>query len=321
MSKELFELRAGTFVRQLQLGAGHAIMLGKRASEVYKIKEPTGEWKATANDASQLAMMMQNGTSAELARLMTLWYTDMDDARRRGGLRLVTLLDYLDEVVCQLANTVEDVNFEEMHLSEDYAEPYFSIIVEALRMFARSEVLTLSVYIEHSDAGTMEEAYWSAHIRLTEPDDTFIKVPFFHLSDYFETREGGADAITEAYGLEPQYDDDTEEMLDDASRASRLESEMLDITDSEKLEDLLKDLTWLDFIEDAEPNETDAASLLAFVDDRAERIVAHYSAPQTQGAVSVDGAGAVLEAAQAWQAYNDGQKDTLIEVYMEAHPR
>lgn len=319
MEQSIVELRAGVFVKQLLLGAEQVKAFSAQSTLVSYDKDSTEEQKQAGCEQGQLAMMMEKGVSVELARLMSLWYTDLEAAKTRGGCRLSTLDDYLDEVVIQLDGKVEDMDFESMSFADDHGDPYFGIIIEALRMFARSEALTLSIFIYHSDAGTMDKVWWHARIWLTEPDGTFLTVPFFATDNLFETREGGADAIAEAYGLEPQYDDDTQEMLDDVSRAGRLEAEMLDITDEEKVETLLKDLTWLDFIEDKEPNETNTEALLAFIEDRAERIVAHYSAPETQGAVSIDGAGAVLEAAQGWQVYSDGQKELLLEVYEETH--
>lgn len=298
------ELRASTFVKQLLLGAGQATAFAQQGT--YS-KDHTEDERAAAFEASQLAMMMEKGTSAELARLLSLQYYDQQERSTRGGSGLSVLDDYLSEVLYQLEGKVEGFDFEAMSMAEEGNEPYFGIILEALRMFAREAVLTISVYIEHSDAGTMDEAYWDAHIRLTEPDDTYLKVPFFILSSYFETREGGADAITEAYGLEPQYDEDTEEMLDEGNRAARLEEYGMDITDMENVDAIVATFTDVErsHVNDGPDGVTKVQRFDAALVDKARALVAQNDPRHAE--------------AQKFLDLSENARDTLEEVWLEAY--
>jgi len=223
-------LPAGTFARHWLLAAHETQKLQRRAHALIerwpkeKGKEPTDKQRRSYSNASCLGQMMELGGSAELCRLLR-WRFD-----KAQEFKLAAVHEYLNVVLEVLQEEdefyIEDLGFEweKMELREDYAEPYYSIFIGALKMLADAEGLEVVVFCSHSGSGYVDETFWDAEIRLYQGDE-FITVPFFLLSSEFGGRSSSQGAyMGEMYGLPERYDEDAEEMVTERDRMEALEA-------------------------------------------------------------------------------------------------
>lgn len=306
-------LPAGTFARHWLLAAHETQKLQRRAHALIerwpkeKGKEPTDKQRRSYCNASSLGQMMELGGAAELCRLLQ-WRFD-----QAQEFKLAAVHEYLNVVLEVLQEEdefyIEDLGFEweKMELLEDYADPYYGILIKALQMLAETRGLELVAYCDTSGSGYVDETYWDAEMRLYQGDQ-HITIPFFLLSSEFGSRGSGeGDYIAENYGLPVRYSEGTQEEVDDYDRMSALESDGLDGIDIEKLEVLYPAAAASDY---------GTGDLSGF----AENVKEEHLSRTDEDPEPDDERKKLVEAADMWVNLMPHQQERLLEVYLETHP-
>lgn len=312
-------LPAGTFARHWLLAAHETDKFKKRVSAAIarlqeKKRQPNDAERRRMNNASTLAQMMELGGAAELCRLMQ-WRFDQAQKFRLAavGEYLNVVLEVLDE---EDEFFLEDKEFEweKMELHEEYAEPYFGILTEALKMFAKANGLDVVVFTNSGGGGYVDETYWDAEIRLYQGDE-FITIPFFLLSDEFGGRGSSmGDYIGEMYGLDVRYSESTEEEVTERDQMEALESDGLDVTDLEAIDTIIEYLR-------KGPASSIVSDLLDWVTpgierDTAERQTQLEEVLDAQAAITHDDE-KVTEALAKWDDFEPYQRERLLDVGFE----
>jgi len=190
------EARGRTLAGQLQRAENLATSLIQKASEEQD--------KEKANDLYQQAHMVGLGARAEVTRLLPGYYVEYSN-KPRPLVAIIEALEHMTEVL--------DVGTLPAPLAEDARGWYLDPVLRGVEDFCNRHNLSMTVHIEAHGCGYLDSSYWYATPRVQEEGSEPVDLPFYHVKDYFEADEGGAQAIEEVFDLPATYDPDTAELL------------------------------------------------------------------------------------------------------------